>query len=194
MNILDLIGKFIGVSARVGGVFALAAVSIYAGKQHGVKPFATLDPVVYQAVMVLGVVGLCAVFVEVGLAAWKGVGRITEKVRKHLNHRRAVQLKQETGLKNLASLSPEQMLSLFWLKKGGVQRFQDSANNPVLMQMVNAFLLEIDDPGYNWKSTTTYFRVPSHIWTVLDNAPDLGTVRLPPDPPWRTHHLSWMAR
>ena len=78
MDPLSLIAKFIGVTARVGAVFALGALAIYCLRRIGAEPFASLEPIIYQTVVVAGVIGAATLAIEIAIALRKpvsGVGR-----------------------------------------------------------------------------------------------------------------------
>lgn len=192
MDPLTLIGKMIGVTARVGGAFALAALAIYFLRTLGIEPFAGLDAMAFQVVIVGGVVGAGTVLVELLLNAWKGLGWLGRRIADSLKARRAVGERKKLSLKNLRVLTREQADALLFMKQNDFRRFPGRIDNRLLWQLHQACLLEIDDANFSVYSVETYFSVPQHIWELLDEVAQQWGTPIPSSPPWIKQH-GWMG-
>jgi hypothetical protein len=83
------------------------------------------------------------------------------------------------NLKNLDVLQPEFSATLRFLKAKNMKRFPAPANNHLLDEMSNSFLLEIDDPKLKVYSDNTYYKVPDYVWDRIDS-----NLPVPESPPW----------
>lgn len=191
MDPLSFIAKFIGVTARVGGMFALGACVIYALRRAGIQPFAGLDVLTYQIIMSAGVIGFCGVVVDLLIAFAKGVRWAWTKLRQRWEVRAAKKLHKRQAMKNLEILQPEYAATLRFLKAQNVKRFRAPAGNDLLCEMRQSFLLEMDDPNFTVFSVKTYYFVPDYVWKVIDRID--SSLPVPENPPWLNQriHLDW---
>jgi hypothetical protein len=101
---LVLVGQLIGVSARVGAVFALAALILYVGRRAGVEFFTGLEPVLFNTMIVAGIIGACTVVVAVGRTFLLA---LLEIVNLWLRGYVGRQSSRRTALNNMTALKPE---------------------------------------------------------------------------------------
>jgi hypothetical protein len=172
-SLLSFIAKFIGAPARVSAPFALAALVIYALRRAGVELFVASDVLAYQILISAGVIGFCVCVVEVVRCALAKLQRRYEAwaVRK---------LHKHEAMKNFEICPPGVSATLRFLKAENMKRFQAQANNDLLREMSQSFLLEIDDrlyPGNN-----PYYEVRDCIWEAIDRIE--SKLPLPKNPPW----------
>ena len=188
MDALGFLAKLIGTTARIGGAFALAALVLFILRRSGVEPLTTLDPAVYGITIVAGIIGGCVVVIElfVVLVEW-----LRAKIQEHLKNSADFTMKRDTALKNMQTIIEEYMVVLLFLKRNNWKRFPATADNSLLFNMSNAFLLEIDDPNYRFYSAITYYMVPDYVWERIDAA---GRV-IPQEPPWieKPSPQAWMG-
>jgi hypothetical protein len=194
MDPLAFIGKVINATARVGGAIALAAIAVYLCRRAGVGFFVNLDKAVYQSIIMAGLVGACIVAVDLIIAIGKGMQWISRKLSARMAQGAERRNERRLALKNMAVLTPPFALALRYLKSQGLKRFPADADNPLLFQMRQAFLLTTDDPNLTPYSTQTYYVVPDYVW----NAIDVYVKDLPPPPlaPWikLPNSQGWMGR
>jgi hypothetical protein len=175
---LSFIAKLIGVTARVGAVFALSALCLYIGRRAGVEFFINLDPVIFQTIIVAGIVGVCSVVVELARGAWLVLETLLPVYREH-------RISKRTALRNLAieALPPECADVLRFLKSNNIRRFLAPNYNEKLEHMKSAGLLQVDDPNWSAYANNTYYVVPDYIWSRIDHG-WLKSHPLPSSPPW----------
>jgi hypothetical protein len=171
---LAFISKLIGTTAKVGAAFAIAGVAVYFGRRSGIGFFIGLNDVVYQAIVVAGLVGAGSVAVELVVACgralrWLG-GKITNISRKRAVHIR----KRDNALRNMEALTFEYAQVLRFLKSNDRKRFIASVDSGLLYSMVRAGLLEIDDPNWSWNGLIISFQTMCGIrsiryWNVFLN-------------------------
>jgi len=179
---LTFVAKIIGTTARVGGAVALAAGTVVLGHRVGFSLFVNLNDSLYQGVVVAGLIGACVVAVELVILAGKGVrwigSRIFERLAIWGDHR----IEKKMALKNMMVLTPDFAQSLRFLKSQGMKRFPADADNPLLFQMRQSFLLKTDDPNLTMYSIRTYYLVPDYVWDAVDIY--LKDFPPPPVAPW----------
>jgi hypothetical protein len=177
-SLLSFIAKFIGAPARVGAAagatVALSALVIRAARWEGVEPFAAFDVRTYQCIMSAGVFGFSGVVVIGGLA---GLRRVWAKLQQWYRARALRKLHNHEAVKNLEVPQPEFSATLRFLKAKNTKRFRAQANNDLLREMSQSFLLEIDDRLYF--GNNQYYEVRDCVWDRIDS-------NLPPpkSPPW----------
>lgn len=189
---LSFIAKMIGVTARVGGAFALAALAVYWLRNGGVEPFAGLDAGIYQIVVVGGLIGAGTVGVELLVHIWKGCVWLCARVAANIAASKARHERKELSLKNLHVLTREQADALFFMRRNNLRRFPGRTDNRLLFQLWQACLLEIDDANFSVYSGETYFTIPQHIWDLLEEVARQWGTPIPSTPPWIQQH-SWMG-
>ncbi len=119
MDALSFLAKFFDVTARVGAAFALAAAVLYLGRVAGVEFFKALDPVLYQAIVVAGIVGACSVAVDMLIALRKFFSRW---LKERTERRRG----WTDALENIQTLDKDRLLLLYGALAGSQQRFDVS--------------------------------------------------------------------
>jgi hypothetical protein len=95
---------------------------------------------------------------------------------------------RKAALKNLQTLRPEFVPTLRYLKANNLKRFSAAApwRNIILREMVQSFLIEIDDPSYQPNMSDTYYSVPNYVWEWMarvepdmERRPDAGRYSKP---------------
>jgi len=180
LNPLAFIARFIGVTARVGATVALAALILWIGRSTRVGFFVKLDPVIFQSIVVAGIVGACGVVVEVGRNIWLLTSASLPLYLEHRNSKRA-------ALKNMAALTREQADVLRFLKAKNTRRFRASNYNRLLTEMIRACLLTVDDPNWSLYLIDTYYIVPEYVWKLIDER--LKNHPVPAHAPWEPRYL-----
>jgi hypothetical protein len=175
---LSLITKIVGVTAPVGAVLFLTALSVYVGRREGIEFLITMDPTIFLFIMVAGIIGLWIVFV----AAVRGIWLVIETLMPVYIERRTT---KRTALKNMAvgALPREYADTLRFLKTNNQKRFFASNHNQMLQRMKWAFLLEIDDSNWSLYSAHTYYTVPDYVWREIDHG-WLKNHPVPSSEPW----------
>jgi hypothetical protein len=153
----------------------LAAFCLYVGKRARIEFFVTLDPVIFQTIIVAGIIGACSVVVEACRGAWL----VFETMLPVYRERRIL---KRTALKNMEVLTREYAAVLRFLKTNNTKRFPARQDSRVLSMMREACLLELDDPNWSIYSLTTYYVVPDHVWGVIDQ--HLKDFPVSASPPW----------
>jgi hypothetical protein len=172
----SFLAKFFSVTARAGAILALAALTLYVGRRAGIEFFTGLDPLLFQAVIVAGIIGGCAVIVELVISIGRAV--VHQWLPSYFERRSS----KQTALRNMEALTREYADVLRFLKSHNWKRFPAHADNRLLYLMKQACLLEIDDPNWSAYSITTYYVVPNCVWRVIDQR--LKTHPVPALPPW----------
>jgi hypothetical protein len=175
---LSFITKIVGVTAPVGAVLFLTALSVYVGRREGIDVFVTLAPAYFQAIIVAGIVGLWIVVV----AAARGIWLVIETLIPIYHERRT---SKQTALKNMAvgALPREYADTLRFLKTNNRKRVFAPNYNTTLQRMREACLLEIDDPNWSANCRNTYCKVPDHVWREIDRG-WLKNHAVPSSEPW----------
>lgn len=182
MDALSFIAK-IGVTARVGAVFTLGAVALYALQRFHVEPFTNVDSTVYTTILILGVIGGCAVVIDLVISIWKGATWLVLRLLEWRARKAEYRRKKTTALKNLCAMHAEFVDVLLFLRQHNMRRFPADADNHILYPMQQALLLEIDDQNWSANSIITYYVVPDYVW---DGFGQLGVKRpVPLAPPWK---------
>jgi hypothetical protein len=191
---LTFIAKLIGATARVGGAIALAAIVVYVGRRAGLGFFVGLNGSIYQGIEVAGLVGACIVAVELIIAAGKALRWIGRKLSAAIARQAERRNQRALALRNMEALTPPFALTLKFLKSQGLKRFPAQADNDLLFQMRQAFLLTTDDPNLTPYSTQTYYLVPDYVWDAIDTY--ASDIRPPPHAPWirLPDPQGWMRR
>lgn len=195
MDPLSFIGKLIGVTARVGAAFAIGAVALFFFRRAGIEPFVSLAPSAYQATLVAGLVGGGTVAVEFLVALRHPLNRVFKFLSGLREKRSKKKENKRNAEKNLQSMPGEFVDVLIFLKDNNWKRFPETADNRLLRLLVKSFLLEIDDPNYDVFSPLTYYVVPDHVWSAIDNfGPNLRDRPVPQRPPWQPESspYGWM--
>ncbi len=182
MDPFSFIAKLIGATARVGGAIALAAAVVFFGRRVGVGFFVDVNESIYQAIVIAGLIGACIVVVELVIVGGKGIRWIGSKVSGGLAAMAERRNERRTALKNMAALTPQFAMTLRFLKSQNLKRFPAEADNSLLFQMRQAFLLKTDDPNLTAYSTQTYYLVPDYVWDAIESY--LKDLPVPPVAPW----------
>ncbi|MBM3544405.1 MAG: hypothetical protein FJX44_07880 [Alphaproteobacteria bacterium] len=179
MEPFAFLSKLLSATSRVGAILVLAGLVTFLGRSFGFDFFVNLDPLVYQIVVVAGVIGSSVVVVDFLTSAW---GWTSTKVKVRRASAREARIKQEHALKNLRPLPAEYADVLSFLRANNCQRFPASADNDLLWHLRQAGFLEIDDPNWHVNSSRTYYLVPDYVWDAIATLPD----NHPPKdkPPW----------
>ncbi|MFI5022134.1 MAG: hypothetical protein ACHQRJ_10855 [Alphaproteobacteria bacterium] len=175
MDWFSFVGKFVGITARVGAVFALAALILYVGRREGVEFFTGLDPVLIQSVIVAGIIGGCAVVVDL----LKTFGRailwvVVEQWLPDIVERRNA---KRVALRNMEALPREYADVLRFLKSRDLKRVP-VGDSQLLHLMEKAHLLKRD---LHYSISATYV-VPDYVWNAIDER--LKNHPVPAFAPW----------
>jgi hypothetical protein len=168
MDPLSFIAKIVGVTARVGAIFAIAAGVVYVGRRSGIEFFVGLDLTLYQSIILAGIIGAGAVAVDLVVAVGKGILWLGSKIAASFSLAAERRREKRSALENMKVLTPEYALALRFLKSQGQRRFAADARNDLLHQMRNAGLIKIDDANWSLYSIQTYYVVPTYIWDAID--------------------------
>jgi hypothetical protein len=188
-NMLAFVAKTIGTTARVGASIALGALVVAILRGMNVEPLASIDKPIYGAIVAAGILGACTVVVEFIIVfggvikqviLQVGIPLVATKVQRGRNRKAA--------LKNLQTPRPEFVPTLRYLKANNLKRFSAAApwRNIILREMVESFLIEIDDPSYQPNISDTYYSVPNYVWEWVERVePDYQSRPVPEDAPWK---------
>jgi hypothetical protein len=168
VDALSFLAKFFDVTARVGAAFALAAAILYFGRVAGVEFFKGLDPVLYQTIVVAGIVGACTIVVEMSVALGKSFSRwLKERVERRRESTEA--------LENIQTLDKNHLLLLYRTLAGSQRRFDVSRNNPEGRELVRKkiFVTVIDSLiGRTCEVNPAIFAERQRLLPVLKQACD----------------------
>jgi hypothetical protein len=176
LDAFSFLVKLFSLTARVGAIFVLAGLIFYAGYQVKIEFFTGLDPLLFQAVIVAGIIGGCTVVVELAISTGRAVAG--QWLPSYVQRRSSKRI----ALKNMDALTLEYADVLRFLKSHNIRRFPARESNSLLYSMKQACLLKIDDPNWSAYSTITYYAVPDCVWRVIDER--LKTHPVPALPPW----------
>jgi hypothetical protein len=161
-------------------VVALGALVVALLRGMNVEPLASIDRSTYGAIFAAGILGACAVVVEFLIVAGGVVKKLLLQVVIPLWGAR------RTALKNLQTPRPAFVPALRYLKAKNQRRFSAAApeRNALLRDMVQSFLIEIDNQNYE-AFGDAYYKVPNYVWKRLE-AFEWGyqSTPVPEEPPW----------
>jgi hypothetical protein len=188
MDTLAFLAKMIGATARVGAAVALGALLVSILRRMNVEPLASIDKSTYGAIVASGIIGACTVVVELMIAIGGVVQQVISQVAAPLVVAKIQRRRnRKAALKNLQTPRPEFVPTLRYLKANNLNRFSAPApwRNIVLREMVQSFLIEIDDPSYQPNMSETYYSVPNYVWKWMERVePDYRSTPVSEDAPW----------
>jgi hypothetical protein len=184
MEPLSFLAKFFDSSWKVGFAFAIGVSITFALRLARIEPFASLDPSWFSVLAVAGVIGLSFTLVE-------GLILISQNLKsKNMEWGRG-RARRRNAIKNLDTMTQEQALALLFLRRNNMKRFFGPCQNTLLLQLIWADLLTIDDPNFFQMSTNTYYLVPDYVWDQIDSR--LDGLPTPAHAPWLpTPEQEWL--
>lgn len=175
MDPLSFVAKLLGATARVGAVVALAALILYAGRREGVEFFTKLDPVLFQSVIVAGIIGGSAVVIDI--LKTLGTVFLTIVFEGWLPDNLERRNSKRIALANMNALPPAYADVLRFLKSHNQKRVP--ANGSLLLELMEKHHLLTKDFNY---SISTHYVVPDYVWNLIDER--LKNHPPPKFPPW----------
>jgi hypothetical protein len=185
-EILTAISNFLSASWKAGAALFLLGGSVYLSKVYGVPPLSELDREWYQGAVLLGVLGLAFLIVHGLVLLTQGVGFIAPRFWRLILKPWEAKKKRELSLRNLETISKNELICLLWMKLRDKKRVKAKPGNADLNRLYEAHLLERDLSGRGI-FRDIHWIVPDHIWSKLDEyEEDLKSLRSHPfsSPPW----------
>ncbi|MHB8886597.1 MAG: hypothetical protein ACYC5H_16240 [Methylovirgula sp.] len=177
MDLFAFLAKTLGATARMGFAIALAALILWLGRRAKIDFFVTLDPVIFSAMIVAGIVGGCIVVAELTfslIAFGKNCLVILLPILMEKHNEKGI------ALKNLKCLTDTQAATLLYLKANNLRRFRASATNELLHIMTKDALLS--SASHTYSASQTYYVVPNYVWNKVEK--HLRNRKVPEHPPW----------
>jgi hypothetical protein len=154
-----------------------------------IEPLASIDKSTYGTIVAAGIIGAATVAVEFVIVIGGVVKQVIIHIGiPHLATKFERRQNRKTALRNLQTPRPEFVTTLRYLKAHNLKRFPAPApwRNHPLQNMVQSFVIEIDDPNYKHRAADTYYSVPDCVWKWLEHVePDYASTPVLEDPPWQ---------
>jgi hypothetical protein len=178
------IAHLLGLSGRLGASVALTAGALYIFRSRGIEPFTTIPPDWANGVFIAGLWGTA--LAAVSFVVWSA-----ELVRRCLSagtarwKARAIRAKRRKLAIAHISTGPEEFrTTLAYLYLNKRRRFSAGRGNTLLAELVQAGILETDDPPDAEYNRHAVYLIPDNIWAILKEQPWLKTLPVSREPPW----------
>lgn len=163
---VSLIIKALDATSRVGFALAILGAVVYAGRRAGIAEFTALEPTIHHPVIVAGMFGACLTTASLVYGAKSPVAWIWSSLSDGRKTKRLAKLRKSTALKNVEMLPPQYVQFLCLAKASNNQRFFGVVDGSYA-SLIDACLIEIDDPFYDEHSFETWYKIPDYVWDKI---------------------------